>query len=179
MSYHWFQYCWLYLVYRIYLSLCTYLLHVSTVVYHQIYDISYPPIYLPVYQNIYPTYNIHLSTFTSTYVSIPPSEALVLTAISSWLSCVEAPVSCLSFDGVGWCVAIVSCWMLRYDGCQNEGPQASSASKDLWWWDVFGWHVCTVYVYIYIHNYIIHKYIYFQRERERERETVYLHVWRC
>lgn len=126
---------------------------------------TYLPASLPKYLS---NLQYNLSTFTSTYVSITPSEALVLTAISSWLSCVEAPVSCLSFDGVGWCVAIVSCWMLRYDGCQNEGPQASSASKDLWWWDVFGWHVCTVYVYIYIHNYIIHKYIHIQRERERD-----------
>ena len=136
---------------------------------------TYLPASLPKYLS---NLQYNLSTFTSTYVSITPSEALVLTAISSWLSCVEAPVSCLSFDGVGWCVwplSHVECCAMM--GAKMKGPKHQVLLK------IFGggmylgdMYVPYVYIYIFFfHNYIIHKYIYIQRERE----TVYLHVWRC
>ena len=118
----------------------------------KIYDISYPPIYLPVLPkiSINPTYNIHLPTFTSTYVSITPSEAFGSNShLFRGSVCVEAPVSCLNFWRRG--MVCGNCLMLNVA---------------LWWvpeWNIFGGemylrkHVCTgviinVYIYIYIYT---------------------------
>ena len=41
----------------------------------------------------------------------------------------------------------------------NEGAKAPSASKDLWWWDVVGEHVC-IYTNIFYMCTFTYKYIY-------------------
>ena len=76
-----------------------------------------------------------------------------------------------------------SCFLPQFggvDGVPNEGAKAPSASKDLWWWDVVGEHVCiytniiyficahihtNIYIYWYIHiciyaNTYVHLHIY-------------------